>query len=147
MSTWTATDVTNIKTLFNLEYKYVQRIEDSLRDFENQYGAIPMADIQGKITAANVLRAKLDQITMGLAAGKTKEEIVSADDFVSAVEYGIISQAVPDFYSFTRDSAESLISGFQNAYTSLKQTISNELILRDVARINTTRIIRAQENL
>jgi hypothetical protein len=143
MSTWTATDVSNIKTIFNLEYKYVQRIEESLTDFENQYGAIPMADIQGKVTAATVLRSKLDQITMGLAAGKSKDEIVSSDDFVSAVEYGIISQAVPNFYSFTRGNPETLISGYQNAYTSLKQSVISELRLQDVARINTSKIIRA----
>ena len=143
MSTWTATDVSNIKTIFNLEYKYVQRIEDSLTAFENQYGAIPMADIQTKITAAKVLREKLDQITMGLAAGKSKEDIVTAADFVSAVEYGIISQAVPSFYSLTRANPESLVSGFNNACISLKQSIISELRLQDVARINTSKIIRA----
>ena len=46
MSTWTATDVSNIKTIFNLEYKYVQRIEDSLTAFENQYGATAIAELQ-----------------------------------------------------------------------------------------------------
>lgn len=147
MSTWTTTDVTNIKTLFNLEYKYVRRIQNALTDFETQYGADAIADIQGKITAATVLRSKLDQITMGLALGKSKNDIVSAADFVSAVEYGIISQAVPDFYSISRDSPESLILGFQNAYDSIKQAISSELNLKDIARINTTRIIRAQDYL
>ncbi|MFN7810850.1 MAG: hypothetical protein ACK5QB_20135 [Pseudanabaena sp.] len=142
-TTWTATDVTNIKTLFNLEYKYVRRIEEALTDFENQYGATAMTDIQGKVNAATVLRSKLDQITMGLAAGKSKEDIVTAADFVNPVEYGIISQSVPNFYSLTRANPEDLISGFQNAYTSLKQSISSEFDLKNIARINTTRIIRA----
>jgi hypothetical protein len=123
MSTWTATDVANIKTIFNLEYKYVQRIEESLTDFENQYGATAIADLQTKINEAIALKATIAGIEQ------------SAD-------FGVTSQSVPSFYSFTRKDGTE-VSGYRNAYDSLKQTISNELRLQDVARINTTRIIRA----
>ena len=123
MSTWTATDVSNIKTIFNLEYKYVQRIEESLTDFENQYGATAMADLQTKITDAIALKATIAGIEQ------------SAD-------YGVIQQSVPSFYSFIRKEG-SEIAGYQNAYTSLKQSVISELRLQDVARINTSKIIRA----
>jgi hypothetical protein len=123
MSTWTATDVTNIKTIFNLEYKYVRRIEEALTDFENQYGATAIDDIQAKINEAIALKAAIAGIEQ------------SAD-------FGVTSQSVPSFYSITRKDGTE-VSGYRNAYDSLKQTISNELRLQDVARINTTRIIRA----
>ena len=123
MSTWTATDVTNIKTIFNLEYKYVRRIEEALTDFENQYTATAIADLQTKINEAIALKATIAGIEQ------------SAD-------FGVTSQSVPSFYSFTRKDGTE-VSGYRNAYDSLKQTISNELRLQDVARINTTRIIRA----
>jgi hypothetical protein len=123
MSTWTATDVTNIKTIFNLEYKYVRRIEEALTDFENQYGATAIDDIQAKINEAIALKATIAGIEQ------------SAD-------FGVTSQSVPSFYSITRKDGTE-VSGYRNAYDSLKQTISNELRLQDVARINTTRIIRA----
>jgi hypothetical protein len=123
MSTWTATDVTNIKTIFNLEYKYVQRIEEALTDFENQYTATAIADLQTKINEAIALKATIAGIEQ------------SAD-------FGVTSQSVPSFYSITRKDGTE-VSGYRNAYDSLKQTISNELRLQDVARINTTRIIRA----
>tara|TARA_R110002126_G_scaffold178014_1_gene326949 strand:+ start:728 stop:1099 length:372 start_codon:yes stop_codon:yes gene_type:complete len=123
MSTWTATDVSNIKTLFNLEYRYVDRIESALTDFESQYGATAIADIQTKINEAIALKATI--------AG-----IEQSSDF------GVTSQSVPSFYSFSRKEGTE-VSGYRNAYDSLKQTISNELRLQDVARINTTRIIRA----
>lgn len=122
-TTWTATDVSNIKTLFNLEYRYVDRIESALTDFENQYGATAITDIQGKINEAIALKATI--------AG-----IEQSSDF------GITSQSVPSFYSFSRKEGTE-VSGYRNAYDSLRQTISNELNLRDIARINTTRIIRA----
>ena len=127
MSTWTESDVTNIKNIFNLEYKYVQRIEESLTAFENQYGATAIADLQTKIASAIALKTTIASIEQ------------SAD-------FGVTQQSVPSFYSFSRKEG-SEVSGYRNAYDSLKQTISNELGLRDVARINTTRIIRAQENL
>lgn len=123
MSTWTATDVSNIKTLFNLEYRYVDRIESALTDFENQYGATAIADLQTKINEAIALKATIAGIEQ------------SAD-------FGVTSQSVPSFYSFTRKEGTE-VSGYRNAYDSLKQAISNELRLQDVARINTTRIIRA----
>lgn len=123
MSTWTATDVTNIKTLFNLEYKYVRRIEEALTDFEAQYGATAIADIQTKITDAIAL----------------KEQIATIEQ---SSDYGVTSQSVPSFYSFTRKEG-SEISGYRNAYDSVRQSIINELRLKDVARINTSRIIRA----
>jgi hypothetical protein len=123
MSTWTATDVTNIKTIFNLEYKYVQRIEEALTDFENQYGATAIADLQAKINEAIALKATIAGIEQ-------------------SANSGITSQSVPGFYSFTRKEGTE-VRGYRNAYDSLKQTISNELRLQDVARINTTRIIRA----
>ena len=123
MSTWTATDVSNIKTLFNLEYRYVDRIESALTDFESQYGATAIADIQTKINEAIALKATI--------AG-----IEQSSDF------GVTSQSVPSFYSFSRKEGTE-VSGYRNAYDSLRQTISNELRLQDVARINTTRIIRA----
>ena len=121
--TWTNTDVTNIKTIFNLEYKYVQRIEEALRDFENQYGANAIADIQTKITDAIAL----------------KEQIATIEQ---SSDYGVTSQSVPSFYSFTRKEG-SEITGYRNAYDSVRQSIINELRLKDVARINTSRIIRA----
>jgi hypothetical protein len=123
MSTWTATDVANIKTIFNLEYKYVRRIEEALTDFENQYTATAIADLQTKINEAIALKATIAGIEQ------------SAD-------FGVTSQSVPSFYSITRKDGTE-VSGYRNAYDSLKQTISNELRLQDVARINTTRIIRA----
>jgi hypothetical protein len=123
MSTWTATDVTNIKTIFNLEYKYVQRVEESLTAFENQYGATAIADLQSKITSAIALKTTIAGIEQ------------SAD-------FGVTSQSVPNFYSFSRKEGSEL-SGYKNAYDSLKQSISSELGLKDIARINTTRIIRA----
>ena len=123
MSTWTATDVSNIKTLFNLEYRYVDRIESALTDFENQYGATAIADLQTKINEAIALKATI--------AG-----IEQSSDF------GVTSQSVPSFYSFSRKEGTE-VSGYRNAYDSLRQSISNELRLQDVARINTTRIIRA----
>lgn len=122
-TTWTATDVTNIKTIFNLEYKYVQRIEDSLTAFENQYGATAIADLQTKITSAITLRTTIAGIEQ-------------------SSDYGVTSQSVPSFYSFTRKEG-SEIAGYKNAYASLKQSISSELRLQDVARINTSKIIRA----
>lgn len=121
--TWTATDVNNIKTIFNLEYKYVQRIEEALTAFENQYTATAIADLQTKIKSAIALKATI--------AG-----IEQSSDF------GVTSQSVPSFYSITRAEGTE-VRGYRNAYDSLKQTISNELGLRDVARINFTRIIRA----
>jgi hypothetical protein len=123
VSTWTATDVTNIKTIFNLEYKYVERIESALTAFESQYGATAIADLQTKIASAIALKTTIAGIEQ------------SAD-------YGVTSQSVPSFYSFTRKEG-SEIAGYKNAYASFKQTISSELGLRDIARINTTRIIRA----
>ena len=122
-TTWTATDVSNIKTLFNLEYRYVDRIESAFTDFENQYGATAIADLQTKINEAIALKATIAGIEQ------------SAD-------FGVTSQSVPSFYSITRKEGTE-VSGYRNAYDSLKQTISNELRLQDVARINTTRIIRA----
>ena len=122
-TTWTATDVTNIKTLFNLEYKYVQRIEEALTDFENQYGATAIADIQTKITDAIALKTTIAGIEQ-------------------SSDYGITQQSVPNFYSFSRKEGTE-IAGYRNAYDSPKQSISNELRLKDVAKINTTRIIRA----
>ena len=127
MSTWTATDVTNIKTLFNLEYKYVRRIEGALTDFETQYGADAIADIQSKIAEALALKVKIDAIQQ-------------------SSDYGVTSQSVPSFYSITRKEGSEVV-GFQNAYDSLKQSISSELNLKDIALINTTRIIRAQDYL
>jgi hypothetical protein len=121
--TWTATDVSNIKTIFNLEYRYVDRIESALTDFESQYSATAMADLQTKINEAIALKATIAGIEQ------------SAD-------FGVTSQSVPSFYSFSRKEGTE-VSGYRNAYDSLKQTISNELRLQDVARINTTRIIRA----
>lgn len=121
--TWTATDVTNIKNLFNLEYKYVRRIEEALTDFEAQYGATAIADIQTKITDAIAL----------------EEQIATIEQ---SSDYGVTSQSVPSFYSFTRKEG-SEITGYRNAYDSAKQSIINELRLKDVARINTSRIIRA----
>jgi hypothetical protein len=123
MSTWTATDVTNIKAIFNLEYKYVQRIEESLTAFENQYGATAIADLQTKITSAIALRTTIAGIEQ-------------------SSDYGVTSQSVTSFYSITRKEG-SEIAGYQNAYASLKQSISSELRLQDVARINTSKIIRA----
>lgn len=121
--TWTNTDVANIKTLFNLEYKYVRRIEEALTDFETQYGANAIADIQTKITDAIAL----------------KEQIATIEQ---SSDYGVTSQSVPSFYSFTRKEG-SEITGYRNAYDSVRQSIINELRLKDVARINTSRIIRA----
>jgi len=123
MSTWTSQDVTDIKTLFNLDYKYVRRIEGALTDFETQYGAGAITDIQGKIDDALALKVIIDAIQQ------------SAD-------YGVTSQSVPSFYSITRKEGTE-VAGYQNAYDSLKQSISSELNLKDIARINTTRIIRA----
>lgn len=122
-STWTSTDVTNIKNIFNLEYQYVRRIEHALTDFETQYGADAIAVIQGKIADALALRVKIAEIEQ-------------------SSDYGITSQSVPAFYSFTRKEGTE-VTGYQNAYDSIRQSISNELRLRDIARINTTRIIRA----
>lgn len=122
-TTWTATDVSNIKTLFNLEYRYVDRIESALTDFESQYDTTAMADLQAKINEAIALKATI--------AG-----IEQSSDF------GVTSQSVPSFYSFSRKEGTE-VSGYRNAYDSLRQTISNELRLQDIARINTTRIIRA----
>ena len=122
-TTWTNTDVANIKTLFNLEYKYVRRIEEALTDFEAQYGANAIADIQTKITDAIAL----------------KEQIATIEQ---SSDYGVTSQSVPSFYSFTRKEG-SEITGYRNAYDSVRQSIINELRLKDVARINTSRIIRA----
>jgi len=123
MSTWTSQDVTDIKTLFNLDYKYVRRIEGALTDFETQYGAGAITDIQGKIDDALALKVIIDAIQQ------------SAD-------YGVTSQSVPSFYSITRKEGTE-VAGYQNTYDSLKQSISSELNLKDIARINTTRIIRA----
>lgn len=123
MATWTANDITNLKTIFNLEYCYVRRLEEAFTDFENNYGATAVIDIQSKITEAIALKASINAIEQ------------SAD-------YGITSQSVPAFYSFTRKEG-SEIMGYQNAYNSIKQSLINELKLKDVARINTSRIIRA----
>jgi len=122
-TTWTATDVTNIKTLFNLEYRYVDRIEYALTAFENQYGATAIADLQTKINEAIALKATIAGIEQ------------SADN-------GVTSVSIPAFASWTRKDGTE-VSGYRNAYDSLKQTISNELRLQDVARINTSKIIRA----
>ena len=122
-TTWTATDVSNIKTIFNFEYKYVRRIEGALTDFETQYGANAIADVQGRIAEALALKITIDAIQQ------------SADN-------GVTSVAIPSFASWTRKEGTE-VGGYQNAYDSLKQAISNELNLKDIARINTTRIIRA----
>jgi len=121
--TWVATDVANIKTIFNLEYRYVDRIEYALTAFENQYGATAIADLQTKINEAIALKATIAAIEQ-------------------SSDFGITQQSVPSFYSITRAEGTE-VRGYRNAYDSLKQTISDELRLRDVARINTTRIIRA----
>lgn len=123
MSTWTATDVTNIKTILNLEYKHVQRIEESLTAFENQYGATAITDLRTKITSAIALKATIAGIEQ-------------------SSNYGVTSQSMPSFYSFSRKEG-SEVSGYRNAYDSLKQSIRSELKLEDIARINTSKIIRA----
>ena len=126
-TTWTSTDVSNIKTLFNLEYKYVRRIEEALTDFETQYGATAIADIQAKITSAKELRAKIAAIEQ-------------------SSDYGVTSQSVPGFYSFSRKEGTE-VSGYYNALNSIKQAIVSELGIQNIARINTSKIIRAQDYL
>ena len=123
MSTWTSQNVTDIKNLFFLDYKYVRRIEEALTDFETQYGASAIADIQSKITSAKDLRAKIAAIEQ-------------------SGDYGVTSQSVPGFYSFTRKEGTE-ISGYYNALNSIKQAIISELRIQNIARINTSKIIRA----
>lgn len=123
MSTWTSQNVTDIKNLFFLDYKYVRQIEEALTDFENQYGATAIADIQAKITSAKDLRAKIAAIEQ-------------------SGDYGVTSQSVPNFYSFTRKQGTE-VSGYYNALNSLKQSIISELRIENIARINVSKIIRA----
>ena len=122
MATWTANDVTRIREYLNLSYSYNERIQYALRDFESQYGATGIADVQAKLAELDALSVEVANIT-------------------NSGDYGILSQSVPNYYSFSRRSG-SEIEGRTQSILSAKQWIVRNLYLQDVANIGGYNVIR-----
>lgn len=122
MATWTANDVTRIRDYLNLSYGYKERIETTLTSFETQYGASAITDVQTRLNMLDTLSAELATIT-------------------NSGDYGILSQSVPNYYSFTRRSGAE-VEGKLQSIASAKQWIVRNLWLQDIANVGGMNVIR-----
>lgn len=116
MSTWTDSDRDRIAKYLNLTRAYYDLIESKLTSYESEYGADAITEVQSKLDA---LDSRSTLIETSLTDGSI----------------GITSQAVPSFYSITKQSGSDIraLYALQN---SDRQWLIDNLQLENYASLS-----------
>ncbi|MEM9945476.1 MAG: hypothetical protein AAF810_05360 [Cyanobacteria bacterium P01_D01_bin.36] len=109
MTTWTAANVKQIRSHFQLTYGDVDAIESALTDFESEYGTAAIEELQANLT-------QLDNYQKTLATG------------FSDKNYGATSLSIDGYGETSRSQGRDGLEGVRSLYDSLRIKVRNELI-------------------
>ena len=121
--TWTTSDRDLLIKHLDLTRREYGLIESTLTSYESSYGASAIIEVRSKLTSCETLQTSID----------TKKQ---------SSDYGITSQSVSGFYSWSKKEGTE-IEGITQAYNAARHWLVKNLGLQSYCRIGQGKLSRA----